>query len=394
MEQPKVLIIDDEEAARYVISRALAGQGYLLEEAENGLSALESIERFEPDVIVSDVNMPGMDGIALLRQVNEAPEPPLVVLVTAYGSEQIAIEALRSGAHNYIAKPFDLEELRLVVAGALDKQRLLRENRYYYRRLEQTLQELKDSQIALVQAEKMASMGRLVAGIAHEVNTPLGALQSFANTIQRTAMKIEECCKAQPSETAGRVQTMVESLTDLAANTQAACRRIDEIVSNLRRFAQLDRADFQRIRIESAIESTIHLLRHEFEGCAEVITEFGDVPEIDCAQRELNQLFMNLMLNAKEAIARTNKPGEIRIRAWAEPDSVRIEIADNGCGIPEDNIGRIFDPGFTTKGVGVGLGLGLPICHQIARAHRGRIEVSSVPGEGARFIVSLPRPGG
>lgn len=390
-EQAKVLIIDDEEAARFGISRALGSQGYVLDEASDGVAALLAIEHFRPDVIVSDINMPGMDGLTLLRQVNQAPEPPLVVLMTAYGSEQIAVEALRSGAHNYLSKPFDIEELRLVVAGAIDKQRLLRENKFYLRKLEQTLRELKDSQMALVQAEKMASLGRLVAGIAHEVNTPLGALQSFMNTIQRTAGRIHEHCQSQPTETAGKVAVLVGSLQEIAADAQSACRRIDAIVSNLRRFAQLDRADFQSSNLEKGIESTLYLLHHDLDGCAEIVTEFGGIPDIDCAQRELNQLFMNLLWNAAEAIRRTGKKGVIRIRTWTEADTVNVEISDTGCGIPEENLGRIFDPGFTTKGVGVGLGLGLAICHQIVRAHRGQIEVTSDPGHGASFVVRLPR---
>lgn len=159
-QQPRVLIIDDEEAARYGLSRALSNIGYVLDEAEDGVAALARIETFRPDVIVSDINMPGMDGLSLLQHVNSTPEPPLVVLITAYGSEDIAIRALRAGAHNYVSKPFEVEELRLIVAGALDKQRLLRENRRYYRELERTLAELKESQTALVQAEKMASLGK------------------------------------------------------------------------------------------------------------------------------------------------------------------------------------------------------------------------------------------
>ena len=393
--EPKILIIDDEEAARYGISRALNGQGYLLEEAGDGVSALAKIAQFRPDVVVSDINMPGMDGIALLRHLNQEPEAPLVVLITAYGSEQVAIEALRSGAHNYLSKPFEVEELRLIVAGAVDKQRLLRENRFYYREIERMLAELKESQAALVHAEKMASLGKLVAGVAHEINTPLGALQSTANTIQRAAEKICECCKDQPAEAAGRVRAMAESLIGMAAQAQAACDRINTIVTNLRHFAQLDRADVQRVQIQPGLENTIHLLRHEFAGRAEVVTECGDLPEIDCAPRELNQLFMNLLLNAKEAIAQTGSPGLIRVRTWFEADSVKIQIEDNGCGIAPENLSRIFDPGFTTKGVRVGTGLGLPICHQIVRAHRGRIDVDSRLGKGATFTVTLPvKPSG
>ena len=389
-QQPKVLIIDDEEAARYGLLRALSSLDYLLEEAEDGASALGKIASFRPDVIVSDINMPGMNGLELLRRVNQGPEPPLVVLITAYGSEDIAIEALRAGAHNYLSKPFDVEELRLVVAGALDKQRLLRENRHYYRELERTLAELRESQTALVQAEKMASLGKLVAGVAHEINNPLGALQSSVNTMGLAASRISEWCKGQPPELSGNVHALVETLTAVSAQAKAACDRVGAVVTNLRHFAQLDRAEVLRAHVQAGMESTLRLLRHEFAERIEVIRDYGQVPEIDCYPRELNQLFMNLLLNAKEAIERGGRRGEIRVRTWAQPDTIHIEISDNGCGIPSEHLDKIFDPGFTTKGVQVGTGLGLAICYQIVRAHKGTIEVSSRPGEGATFTVKLP----
>jgi CheY-like chemotaxis protein len=156
-EPARVLIADDEPAARYGLVRALSNQGYELREAGNGAEAYAALETFHPDVVLSDINMPGMDGLTLLRRVNELGETaPLVVLITAYGSESVAVEALRAGAHDYLAKPFELDDLRKVIRQAVEKQRLLRENRAYYRQLRATLEELKRSQVALVQAEKMA----------------------------------------------------------------------------------------------------------------------------------------------------------------------------------------------------------------------------------------------
>ncbi len=188
----RVLVIDDEEAARYGICRALAGQGYLLEEASDGEAALVKIQKFQPQVIVSDINMPGIDGLALLQKLQDNPEAPLVVMITAYGSEEVVVQALRLGAYNYLSKPFEVAELRVIVRNALDKQRLLRENRHYVEELQRTLTELQQSQTALVHAEKMASLGGLVAGLAHEINTPLGVLQSSTQTIESAARKMQE----------------------------------------------------------------------------------------------------------------------------------------------------------------------------------------------------------
>jgi len=388
-DQPKVLVIDDEEAARFGVARALS-QGYRVQEAEDGLKALAAIDSFQPDVIVSDINMPGMDGISLLKHVNQGAEPPLVVLITAYGSEQMAIEALRAGAHNYLAKPFELEELRLVVAGAVDKQRLIRQNRHYLKELERTLTELKESQAARVQAEKLASLGRLVAGVAHEINNPLGVLHSGCGILEVAARRIGEWCGNQPADTTSQVKEFLEVLTATASRSKAACERIHAVVTNLRQFAQLDRADMQRAQIHDGLVSTLRLLRHELDRQADVVCELGELPEVDCNPRALNQLLMNLLLNAMDAIRLTGRRGLIRIRTWRDGESVKIEIADNGVGIPPENLSKIFDPGFTTKGVRVGTGLGLPICLQIARSHRGRIDVSSRPGAATVFTVTLP----
>ena len=388
--QPKVLIIDDEEAGRFGLRRALSSQGYLLDEAEDGMTGWEKIESFRPDVIVSDINMPGMDGITLLRRVNEREEPPLVVLITAYGSEQIAIEALRSGAYDYVAKPFEVVELRRAVSSAVERQRLLRENRYYVSELQRTLAELKESQAARVQAEKMASLGRLVAGVAHEINNPLGVLQSGAGTLELAAKKISDWCKDQPSETTMRVKDLADVLAITATQSRAAAGRIHAVVTNLRQFAQLDRADVRRVDVREGLDSTLRLLEHELSRHADVVKDYGEVPEIDCQPRELNQVFMNLLLNAADALEQTARRGQIRVKAWSEGDEVKIEISDTGGGILPEDLDKIFDPGFTTKGVRVGTGLGLPICHQIVRAHHGRIDVKSEPGAGTAFTVSLP----
>ena len=388
--QPKILVIDDEEAARYGICRALAGQGYLLEEASDGEAALVKIQKFQPQVIVSDINMPGIDGLALLQKLQDNPEAPLVVMITAYGSEEVVVQALRLGAYNYLSKPFEVAELRVIVRNALEKQRLLRENRHYVQELQRTLTELQQSQVALVQAEKMASLGSLVAGLAHEINTPLGVLQSSTQTIESAARKIHDWLQEQFPQQLGDAARFIEVLSSTANDSQAACERIDATVRNLREFAQLNRGDFQRARIHEGIESALNLVNHALGDDIEVVRDYGELPEIECSPRELNQVFMNLLLNASEAIHQRGDAGVIRLRTRSSGDFIQFEIEDNGSGIAAEHLEKIFDPGFTTKGVGVGAGLGLAICYQIVHAHRGRIEVNSRAGEGGHFTVTLP----
>ena len=372
----RILIIDDEEAARYGIARALANQGYEIQEAADGEAGWTRIGEFHPDVIVSDINMPGLDGISLLRRINQDPQPPLVVLVTAYGSEGVAAEALRAGAHNYLAKPFEVEALRAMVRNAIEKQRLARE--------------LRESQAELVQSEKMGSLGRLVAGISHEINTPLGVLQSGSQTMALAAEKIREWSVGQSGAEAEKLGRFVEAIVTTAQLSQTACERISAIIGNLKQFARLDEAEYQRVNLHDGILSTLALVKSELGGGIEVVKEFGEIPEIDCSPRQLNQLVMNLLLNAMEAIRQNGGKGRIRVRTVPAGDEVQIVVEDNGCGIAPEHLERIFDPGFTTKGVKVGTGLGLPISYQIVEAHGGRIEVASPPGEGATFTVTLP----
>jgi signal transduction histidine kinase len=368
---PKVLIIDDEEAARYGIRRALGNQGYELDEAGDGVAALARLDTYQPDVIISDINMPGMDGLTLLRHLNRRKEPPLVVLITAYGSEAVAAEALRAGAYDYLAKPFDVEALRAAVRNAVDQQRLRRE--------------LRQSQAALAHAEKMASLGRLVAGVAHEINTPLGVLQSNTNTMARAAGKLAASL-AEHAE----ARRYLELITSTAGLAGQACERISQIVGNLKLFARLDEAEIQQARLHEGLESTLTLLGPQIGADIEIERAFGELPEVSCAPRQLNQVWLHLLLNAVEAIRRAGRKGTIRVETRVEDGAAKVAIEDNGCGIPPENLDRIFDPGFTTKGVKVGTGLGLPICFQVVREHGGRIEVESRPNGGARFTVVLP----
>jgi signal transduction histidine kinase len=204
------------------------------------------------------------------------------------------------------------------------------------------------------------------------------------------AGKLSDWCASQAAAGDGQVRGLVDTIAEVAVQAQASCERLRGVVSNLRHFAQLDRAEVVRADIRTGLESTLRLLRHEFAERIRIVRDYAEAPEIECSPRELNQLFMNLLLNAKDAIEAAGRPGEIRVRTRALPGAIHVEISDNGCGIPAEHLDKIFDPGFTTKGVQVGTGLGLATCYQIVREHNGTIEVSSQPGEGAAFTVKLP----
>ena len=232
----------------------------------------------------------------------------------------------------------------------------------------------------------MASLGNLVAGVAHEINTPLGALKSNFDLFVRSLDKLRSLLES--SEVAQQIRLNKE-LSELVANIQklnsvneTATKRIVNIVNSLRRFARLDQGEKDLFDLHEGIENTLTLVNHQLKNRIEVVKEYGDIPQIKCFPNQLKQVFMNLLVNASQAI---DDKGTIRIRTYRRDRDAIVEFTDNGRGIPRNAQERIFDPGFTTKGVGVGTGLGLSIVHQIIKDHNGRIEEECEPGPGTTF---------
>jgi len=250
---------------------------------------------------------------------------------------------------------------------------------------------LRDSQSRLVQQEKMAALGALVAGIAHELNTPIGTINSSADTLARSLQTVRGTLSAPDTPASiredKRLRQILDLLEDIARINKLACERIVAIVSSLRNFARLDEADFQSADLRVGLDSTLTLVRHELKNRISVVKEYEDIPPIRCHPNQVNQVFMNLLVNAAQAI---REKGEIRLRTFVADGMVAVSVQDNGVGIPEKNLANVFDPGFTTKGVGIGTGLGLSICFKIAQDHGGRIDVESQVGEGSTFTLRLP----
>jgi signal transduction histidine kinase len=265
----------------------------------------------------------------------------------------------------------------------------------YARELEGAYRTLRETQAALAQSEKMASLGNLVAGIAHEINSPLGALQSNADVSQRAWTILEEAMKdpevAAVFEKQRRLSRALETIKLTQNIVPEATTRIVRIVRELRTFARLDQAEVEDADLRDCLESTLTLINHELKNRIEVVRELGEIPKIRCHPNQLNQVFMNLLTNAAHAI---HGPGKITVRTRADgSDFVVVEIQDSGAGIAPENLKRIFDPGFTTKGVGVGTGLGLSISYRIIDEHQGTIDVKSELGKGTTFTVRLPVQG-
>lgn len=250
--------------------------------------------------------------------------------------------------------------------------------------LDTAYSKLKDTQTQLVQHEKMASLGMLVAGVAHEINNPIGAINcnvSLYNTLI-SKLKMTESINEDAA-----AASLVEKLADANKTNLIAIDRILSIVKSLRNFARLDESEYKEADIHVGIDSTLILLSGKLKSKIEVIKDYHNVPSILCYPNQLNQVFMNLISNAADAIPDT---GTIWLSTSSDEKYATIKIKDSGSGMSPETIKKIFDPGFTTKGVGVGTGLGLSIVYKIIEKHEGTIDVTSQPDKGTEFTIKLP----
>jgi len=272
---------------------------------------------------------------------------------------------------------------------ARQKERKMKESiSRYAEELEQTYLKLRDTQDSLVHSEKLAALGNLVAGVAHEINSPLGSIGSAADTSQRALQLMAAALEGkEDSWKDEKVQRAFRTLVSLNDSVASGAERIDRIVTALRNFARLDEGEFQTINVNRCIEDTLTLVLANPEVRVEVEKDLGPLPELHCSPRELNQVFINILNNALEA---TENRGRITIKTREDGDCIRIRFSDDGGGIPPEDLGRVFEPGFTTKGRGVGTGLGLAICYRIVEGHGGTLDIESAPWEGATVSITLP----
>jgi len=246
-----------------------------------------------------------------------------------------------------------------------------------------------EAKAQLAQSEKMASLGLLVAGLAHEINTPLGAIHSNNDTVSRSIEKIRQILEGQENLTSAdrqRVQQLVGILREVCQNNALATERMISVVGSLKNFARVDEAEFKKADLHEGIESTLTIVQHQLKNRIRVEKQYGNIPLVECQPNRLNQVFMNLLVNASQSIP---DQGAITIRTARKGDSIEISISDTGVGIPPENVSKVFDPGFTTKGLGVGTGLGLSICYKIIEEHQGKIDVES-GDQGTTFTITLP----
>ena len=247
------------------------------------------------------------------------------------------------------------------------------------------------TQQKLMMQEKMASLGDLVAGVAHEINNPIGAINSSADVFSKAVDKIDVILSDSGKQTLRESSEYSKKLiTIIRENTQvirSAGSRIAAIIQSLKNFARLDEAELKTVDLKEGIESTLALMQHELQNRIEVQKEYHRIPEITCYPNQLNQVFMSILDNAVNAIKNS---GIIKVKLHTDGTNIFVEISDTGAGIPSEDMNKIFEPGFTTRGMGVGTGLGLSISYNILKKHRGEIQAVSTVGHGTTFTIILP----
>ena len=412
---PRILVVDDDESFLNFLSRWLQGEGYLCMAASSVDEALQTMGAADFDLVLADIDMPDRDGIELLAEVKEHFPDVAVIMVTGVDSRETAIRTLQLGAVGYVIKPFEKNEIIINLVNALERRRLLIESHRYEKRLEEevrkrtrdlerSLEELKNAQQQMLRQEKMATLGHLAAGVAHEINNPVGFVSSNLNSLGKYVDRLSEFIRKQtralqsmPEDetTQGlkdlekklKIDYLIEDAADLVRESLDGMERVRTIVTGLKSFARDDRDEYQEVDINECLERSLNIVWNELKYKAVLKKEYGELPAVECYAKQLGQVFMNLLVNAAHAI---EEKGEIGIRTWHDTSHVYVAISDTGCGIPADTLDRIFEPFFTTKEEDKGTGLGLSIIRDILKRHHGEITVTSREGHGATFTVKIP----
>ena len=266
-----------------------------------------------------------------------------------------------------------LDAISSQLSNAITRAELYQKNIQTVKELQNTLKELKETQIQLINSEKMASLGQLVAGVAHEINTPVASIKSNNAIASKLLLSVED-------------SELKEMLTELNNIDKEAVTRISNIVISLKKFVRLDEAELQEADINKELDLTLELIRHETKNRIKIVKHYGEIPVIRCFPNMLNQVFTNILINACQAI---ENEGTITITTEYKDKNLIVKIKDTGHGIPKNQLPKIFSAGFTTKSSGVGTGLGLAICTKIIEKHNGKIIVNSEVGKGSEFIITI-----
>lgn len=420
MEAACILVVDDEPANVLLFRAQLKTENYRVLSAHTGPDALALLNEELPDLILLDVMMPGMSGYEVARHIKDDPRTHHIpiIMVTALTDQHSRMEALENGAEEFLTKPVNRPELLVRV------RNLLKLKQYHNLLLRHTnlLQEQVDeqsSQLAtattrltqaeqrLIEAEKLASIGRLAAGIAHEINNPLGfiksnlnALGDYATDFLEALVDIRQRLHTLPDSPERqaleglllrlKLHLAEEDIPDLLNESRTGIHQVCTIINNLKNFARIESAsEWQTIAPEECIENTLNVLCGEWPASLGLQRDYHATTAILCQPSDIQQVLYNVILNAITATQQASAPC-LTLRTGEEDHCVWIEIEDTGCGIPAEVLPRVFDPFFTTKQVGSGTGLGLSLSYGIMQRHQGTLDIRSQPGIGTTVRLTFP----
>ncbi len=409
-----VLVVDDNPANLQLLESILHERGYSVRGALSGRVALRAARSRPPDIVLLDIRMPEMTGFEVCRelQTDERLRPVPVIFISAATDPEDKVRAFREGGRDYVTKPFQAEEVLARVETHLSLARAQAGLSARNAELEKALADLKAAQARLVESEKMASLGLLTAGIAHELNNPLNFVAGSVQGIRRTLDPVRQLladfgrsAEEGPALSgtirewleANDADELRETLEELSVNACTGVERAAEIVRGLRIFSRLDEADRKATNLHENLEAALLLVHSRYAGRIRIDRQYAELPPWHCQTGRINQVFLNLLVNAVDSILGKAAQGPdevIGIRTGLENRGgsrwAVVEVSDTGTGMGAHVREHLFEPFFTTKEVGRGTGLGLAISRTIVQEHGGVIEVESREGVGSTFRVLLP----
>ena len=378
--QPLVLVADDEPDMRRFLRSQLELE-YDVLEAADGVQALEKASQFLPDIILLDMMMPEMDGLVVCRELRKREDTAVVpvILLTARADEETKFGALEVGVNDFLSKPFSSNELHARIKNLVEshdfQRRLSKQNRL----LSTTIEQLKETESQLVQSEKLASLGRMSAGIIHEINNPL----NFATT---GLFALRNKCKQLGAEERRQYE-------EILGDVEEGIKRVRNIVSDLRMFSHPGAGLAEPVNVPEAVNTSLRFLAGEWKEKVKIEQDLAPDQIVMADRNKLIHVLVNLLQNSLDAMHKKrfeNDEPTIWVQGRTAGDRGFITLRDNGPGIEQKNLNKIFDPFFTTKDVGEGMGLGLSICHRIVQNYGGRISVKTEPGEFCEFTLDFP----
>ena len=354
------------------------GQGFNIEEVygekkSKNVSKISFDEKTMKTIATKEIAVSN----SLIEYVGAKPlkEPVLRIIIPVHHMQNLmGVIVLLSYQKRELNEEIEiLDAISSQLSNAITRAELYQKNIQTVKELKSAMKELKETQIQLINSEKMASLGQLVAGVAHEINTPVASIKSNNGIVAKLLGSIDDV-------------DLKEMLSDINEIDKEAVNRISNIVTSLKKFVRLDEAELQEADINKELDLTLELIRHETKNRIEIVRNYGEIPAIKCFPNMLNQVFTNILINACQAI---EGKGKIIITTEYRDKKLVVKIKDNGKGIPQNQLSKIFSAGFTTKGVGVGTGLGLAICTKIIEKHKGEITVNSEIGKGSEFVITI-----